>query len=412
MMVRALPQRLKTEVPLRTVQLTEGQPTFLGGSELTESDAVAIAASKLVDVEFPSPINGRKFVLRSTATVGLIPVSRGLLLRVIPKVPVSNVFGMLEVVHQLRTLRFYDGIGQVEALEDVYSRVASIFARRVMNRVRRGLYASYLNHEVQGTVARGRINVVRSLRAQAGGEIRLHCETELQSIDNEDNQIVLCALDRIPRLGLHDTPVIREVRAARRALLGAVTLTQVSAQRCVTRTYNRLNADYAGLHALARFFLERMGPGLNAGDHSFLPFTVDMALLFQEYVVACLRAHAPPELVVSRQFAIEPEGDFKVRFSIDAVIRDRASGNVLAVVDAKYKRDNKPAASDVEQVIAYATQTGSGRAFLIYPFALPTEGRIVVGRAGQLHVSTTGFPLDMDLASTAKDFAQRVFSRL
>jgi hypothetical protein len=97
---------------------------------------------------------------------------------------------------------------------------------------------------------------------------------------------------------------------------------------------------------------------------------------------------------------------------MDAVIKERSSGRVVAVVDAKYKRDATPSARDIEQVIAYAAQTGARRAFLVYPFRLPLEGKTAVGVQGQLDVFAAGLALDVDLPFAAAEFARRLFSRL
>jgi 5-methylcytosine-specific restriction enzyme subunit McrC len=153
-----------------------------------------------------------------------------------------------------------------------------------------------------------------------------------------------------------------------------------------------------------------MGPGIATGEHAFLPFTVDMAFLFQEYVVSCLRRHVTSGFRVSRQYSVEPAGDFRVTFSMDAVVRQEGTGSVLAVVDAKYKKDQRPSSDDIEQVIAYATQTGASQAFLVYPFALPAVRHIAVGTRGQLKVSAVGFALDSDLEQTARAFASQIFT--
>jgi 5-methylcytosine-specific restriction enzyme subunit McrC len=390
-----------------TLELTEGVVHYLEARALTESDALAISASNCVDMAFPSPLNGRRFVLRPTTVVGLVPITRDLMIRIAPKVPVANLFGMLEIVHGLSSFKLYSGIGQVDAVEQIYARVAALLARGVMRRVRKGLYASYMSQEERSLVARGRLDIVQSMRFQWRGSIQLHCSYEMQTIDNDENRILLWALDRIPRLGLTTGGAVREVRSARRALLGSVSLVEMHPRDCVNRLYSRLNADYALLHALARFFLEHMGPGLAAGDHNFLPFTVDMAILFQEYIVCCLRLYAPRGLLVARQYSVELSGDFRVRFSMDAVIKDESTGDVLAVVDAKYKKDVNPSSSDVEQVIAYAAQTGATRAFLVYPFALPVR-RVPVG-AGHMKVVTVGVALDSDLARAARTFASLIF---
>jgi len=73
--------------------------------------------------------------------VGHIPVGDDLLVRILPKVPISNLFGMLEVAYNLRSFRILDGEIGIESIEDLYERIVSILARRVLDRARKGLYA-------------------------------------------------------------------------------------------------------------------------------------------------------------------------------------------------------------------------------------------------------------------------------
>jgi hypothetical protein len=53
-------------------------------------------------------------------------------------------------------------------------------------------------------------------------------------------------------------------------------------------------------------------------------------------------------------------------FRIDLVLRDRISGQALAVIDVKYKLDDKPSESNIQQVVAYAVELGVSRGHLIY----------------------------------------------
>ena len=59
--------------------------------------------------------------------------------------------------------------------------------------------------------------------------------------------------------------------------------------------YHRLNRDYEVLHALCRFFLENSGPAHSSGGHTFFPFLVDMAQLFERFVAGWLQKHLPPD---------------------------------------------------------------------------------------------------------------------
>ena len=397
---------------MRTLELRENEPTFLSERELEEGVALRIQQSGFVHVEFPSVANRRRYTLRSTGVIGLIPVGKDLLIRVTPKVPVANLFSMLERVHELKSFRVYEGIGRIQAIEDIYERLARMLARGVMHRVRKGLDSDYQTFQDELNLVRGRISIPDSLRLYARGSTRLRCEYQARTVDIDRNRILLWALDRIPRLGLPDAAIIEEVRAARRALLGPVSLAEMSAADCRRQRYNRLNSDYAILHAIARFFIERMGPGIADGDHQFVPFTVSMASLFQEYVVACLRAAAPEGVIVQRQHHVALEGDLDVSFQMDAVITDERTGRALMVVDAKYKTGAKPTAADVHQVVAYAAHLGAPRALLVYPTLLPSPGRATVGIASRIEVRTVGLPLDGDMDIASSRLLDEVFPSL
>jgi 5-methylcytosine-specific restriction enzyme subunit McrC len=397
---------------MRTLEIREGEKRYLTRDELSTEQALAIDASGFVKIQFPSPANRQQFVLEAANVVGLLPLPGDLLIRITPKVPIANLFGMLEMVHELASFRFYEGIGHVEAIEDIYARLARLLARRVSQRVRRGLYAAYLPVEEASLTVRGRIDVAESVRLRARGSVALHCVYCVLTVDIEDNQILLWALDRIPRLKLSSGQAPREVHIARRALLGSVRLTEVSPSVCRNRTYNRLNADYELMHALARFFLERMGPGVAYGEHAFLPFTVNVATLFQEYVVTTLRRHLPPGLSLSRQYMVAPEGDFQLQFSLDIAIRHERSGAVLAVVDAKYKKHPKPSPDDAQQVIAYAAQVDAREAVLVYPFDVLSPGSVRIGRERPIRLTNLSLPLDRDLESASATFALSLFQML
>jgi 5-methylcytosine-specific restriction enzyme subunit McrC len=396
---------------VRTIDLVEGERNCLAADALSTAEAREILSTRIAKLEFPNPLNGGQFVLEPLNVIGLIPLSRRTMVRITPKIPIANLFGMMERVYDLPSLRFDDGLGRVESIDDIYSRLTQMFAQRVLNRVRRGLYASYRVEEETSTVLRGRLDLNSTLRLRASGDVGMHCVRESITVDNEENRILLWALDRIPRLGLPIDEAIALAQSARRALMGSVMLTEMSAAACRGRSYNRLNSDYAALHALARFFLDGMGPGLSDGLHEFLPFRVNVASLFQEYVVACLRSYAPGDYVVTRQYAVPVSGDFAFEFKMDVAIKNAKTGEVVAIVDAKYKRSTKPAAEDLQQVIAYAAHVGAKRAFLAYPIETDFE-RLNVGPNREWKITALGLPLNQALDGAAERFSEALFSSI
>ena len=54
-----------------------------------------------IQVEFPSPKTSGRWVLKNLGYVGLLPLSRDRVLSLQPKVPIVNVFRMLEYAYRL-----------------------------------------------------------------------------------------------------------------------------------------------------------------------------------------------------------------------------------------------------------------------------------------------------------------------
>jgi 5-methylcytosine-specific restriction enzyme subunit McrC len=384
---------------VKSLELNEDCKTYLDSSQLTEQEAVDLQSSGHFDVEFPSPVNGRRYVVRTPRTVGLIPISRDFFVRILPKVPIANLFGMLELVYRLPSLKFFPGAASVSSVDDVYGRLAEMLARAVLERSRKGLYSEYVSCEEECVVVRGRVDVQASIALQMRGRHGLYCNYSFPTTDIIDNRLPLSAIDRIPRLQLVGGAPLDSVRLARRALQTAVSLGEYRGRDCAGRRYNRLNSDYRTIHALARFFLDTMGPGLMAGEQEFLPFCLDMAMLFQDFVAESLKHRLADRYLVSRQHRLQTGGDIGLTFVMDVVISD-PFGHAIAVLDTKYKPESRPSPDDVYQVVAYATHLGITRAVLVYPTpVVPISTRI-----GGVDVTALGFGIGGSLPSAIDRF--------
>lgn len=262
-----------------------------------------------------------------------------------PKVPIGNLFRMLEVAYNLRSFHFFDGEIQLDSLEDLYERIVSILARRVLDRTRKGLYRGYLEESDELTFMRGRLDAVRTSLNTVRGVPRISCHFEEHTADLQDNRILLWTLHQIRRQALHREKVKSEVDRARRALTGTVTLEQCAPSDCVRRFYHRLNDDYAPMHGLCRFVLEQTGPSTGQGDRSFIPFELNMPQLFESFVAEWLRANSPPGVVVRCQHHAQLDSNFEMKIRIDIVICDERSQHPIVVLDTKYKTSDQPFAS-------------------------------------------------------------------
>lgn len=348
--------------------LTEENRSEFPKNEFNEQLAVKIFTdySDYIDIKFPNAVY-KCYSLKPTGYIGYLPISEDTSIQIQSKVPINNVFKMLEYAYGLKSFKFLDGIVQVKEFSELYESLAMVLANRVLDRNRKGLYREYIKKDGQLPYIRGRILVAPSLRHSLRGSVNLDCEYSENTADIMDNRILAWTLYRIPRLDIKRDEVRRLVSRAYRSILGEVAVDSINPKDCINRLYNRLNEDYRPMHALCRFFLEQCGPVTDNGKHEFIPFVLYMPVLFESFVAEWLRANLPPGITLKPQHWVDLDKENKLSFRIDLVLIDTSSGDVLAVMDTKYKRSTNPTQADINQIHTYAAMMNTKNAFLIYP---------------------------------------------
>lgn len=390
----------------RTIELTEYVAELLPLEAIPDTVGEVLWRNygDQVAVDFPSPKTNGQWRLTAQGWVGYIPLTPELGLSLQPKVELGNIFRMLEYAYRLRSFRLLDSLIDCHSLEEFYERLANVLARRVLDRGRKGFYRTYLAETERLPYVRGRLNLRQAI--QAPWDVKLQCHYEEHTSDIEENQILAWTLWRIARSGMCTERVLPTVRRAYRALQGLATLTPYTPQACVGRLYNRLNDDYQPLHALCRFFLEHSGPSHEIGDHTMLPFLVNMERLYELFVAEWLKAHPSHDFELKAQEKVDIDQAGTLHFDIDLVLYDSA-GTTRCVLDTKYKTPSSPAPSDVAQVMAYAEAKGCREAVLVYPVPLdkPLDKCI-----GNIHVRSLTFSLDGDLEGAGQVLVQNLLA--
>jgi 5-methylcytosine-specific restriction enzyme subunit McrC len=383
---------------MRTLELIEERAVWLSPGEVSPEQAIQIHANKKFTLEWPNPGNSNSYGIRSNGWVGHIPIADVMLI-VEPKVPVRSIFAMLETAYQLKSFQLLQGQTSIATLAEVYERIAAILAGQVLDRLRRGLYRSYITHNDDLQFVRGRIDIRNNLHNVVNGIPRLRCTYEDLTPDLDDNQLILWALYVCSRTDLQRDEVKARVRRAYRGLVGSVVLDPKRAGEYVNRTYHRLNDDYRPMHALSRLVIEHAGPGIKSGRHEFVPFAVDMPQLFEQFVAELLHTSLPEHLVVKRQYPMKLYSNSDLTFIADLVVRRKSDDRAVCVLDTKYKFSDSPAQADIQQVVAYAVELGVRHAFLVYPFALAHP---VTARIGHVVVQTCSLDLERSITSEAE----------
>lgn len=388
------------------IQLSEYESVLLPCEKLTEAAGEILWRdyNNQINVEFPSPRTKGQWQLTAQGWVGYIPLSSEFALALHPRVPLRNLFGMLEYAHRLKSFHFLNGLMECQSLQEFYERLANVLARRVLDRGRKGLYRTYVENIEHLPCVRGRLDLRQIVRKP--WEVKLKCRYEEHTSNIEDNQILVWTLWCITRSGVCTERVLPTLRLAYRGLQGFVTLQRVSPQACVGRLYNRLNDDYLPLHSLCRFFLEQSGPSHESGRYVMLPFLVNMARLYELFIAEWLKLHLPQDIVLKSQERVNIDEEGRFHFNIDLVLYEVRTGYARCVIDTKY-RPSGSTPEDLAQVVAYATAKSCREAILVYPALLSQSINVTIG---DIHVRSLTFQLDGDLERAGQVFVQELLA--
>jgi 5-methylcytosine-specific restriction enzyme subunit McrC len=388
---------MKRESP-QIIELTEYKSASFEQYSIPESVGQKIHNNydKEIDIEFPNFKTKYQWHLKSKGRVGNIPITPEFHIAIRPQVPINNLFGMIDYVYNLK-IKFPQGSIQCQSLEQSYEKLANILAHKILERCRKGLYRDYLSKTERLAYIRGRVDLRSAL--QKPWDVKLKCHYNEQTGDIEDNQILAWTLLIIGRSGLCGESVSSTVGKAFHALQGFVTLKQFKSEACIDRNYHRLNEDYQLLHALCRFFLDNTVPSHEKGDREMLPFLIDMANLYEQFVAEWLKANTPKGFFVKQQHRVTHDQNYFDR--IDLLLCDIATKKVQYVLDTKYKATDRVASNDIHQIVAYANALNCQNAILVYPQNLKQPLDI---KNDDIRVRSLTFSLDSDLNQAGKTF--------
>lgn len=317
--------------------------------------------------------------------VGSINVA-GLQVLVRPKIPLRNLFLLLEV--GLRERDWHDEAVRFETTGDLLPALVSFFARTTETTLARGLYHSYQEQHDRLNALRGRVDIARQL-TQPGVAIPTACRFTEFTADLIENSYLKAAVARSLR--------VAGVQAVdrRRLMQHLVTLEDVNDVRHHHTDHDRvkftrLNEHYRPALRLARLVLENLTLQDTVGETQASSFMLDMNALFERFVTERLRRALRGRLDLKAQHRDRLDKDGTVAVRPDLVFR--SGGFSRFVADIKYKLTDDAAAGrhpDYYQLLAYTTALDMPEGVLIY--CLDANRDALTGES-EIDSSATGDP--------------------
>ena len=294
--------------------------------------------------------------------VGSINVA-GLQVLVRPKIPLRNLFLLLEV--GLRERDWRDEAVRFESTGDLLPALVSFFARTTETTLARGLYHSYREQRDRLVALRGRVDIARQL-SQPGVVIPTACRFTEFTADLIENSYLKAAVSRSLRVA-RVQPIDR-----RRLMQHLVTLEDVGDVRHHHADHDRveftrLNEHYRPSLRLAQLVLANLTLQDVVGETQASSFMLDMNDLFERFVTERLQRALRGRLEVKSQHRDRLDEEGTVAIRPDLVFR--SGGAARFVADIKYKLTDDTAAgrhSDYYQLLAYTTALDLPEGVLIY----------------------------------------------
>src|SRR3546814_672875 len=215
------------------------------------------------------------WVVSATSHVGVF-VTPELELLVRPKVPMHNLFQMLDV----GSPAFGREQFSFGADRSLLAAIAQHFARSVERAVRNGLIRSYRAEHERLHALRGRINIAAIVR-RPGLPAPVPCDFDEYTADILENRALRAALQRLLRVpGVR--PRTRRTLAHSLAQFEEVSDTWIDPASVDRIQFTRLNRHYRQPLRLASLVLRNLSLIDRVGAADASAFAIDMNLLFQD----------------------------------------------------------------------------------------------------------------------------------
>ena len=321
---------------------------------VSERDALRATVPSLT-IE-PAPGVSGAYCLKPGSTIGALEIG-DLSVAIHPKLEISRVLFLASYAlgaFKLREERF--NFEDEHTLVEALALALESAARRAFAR---GLLHGYRTEEEALHTVRGRILVAEQIRRRFGVPVPIEVRYDEFTEDILANRLVKAAAGLLGRMRIRSP----RARAGLRwigAMLGNVAPVRFAPSDVPAVTFDRLNAHYREVVALARLILRHWAFEADRGGIRAAGFLMNMNTVFQEFVTQALRE----ELRVSehtlrsddqipRRVTLDDDGE--IRLKPDLTWWDGPTCTFVG--DAKYKNitGERVPNADLYQLLAYAT---------------------------------------------------------
>ncbi|KIM13165.1 MAG: restriction endonuclease [Sulfurovum sp. FS08-3] len=251
-----------------------------------------------------------------------------------------------------------------------------IFAKGLLNELKRGVYKEYQTHQDNLTTLRGKYLLNENYKHNFTHH-KIYCEYDEFSPDNPLNQFLLYAIKYLQRF-VQNKKLLKQCEV----ILDEVEAKVIDIHR-LTIDFNRLNHRFKRSYELALLLLHQSIPLFTTHQKSFA-FLFDMNVLFEKFIARIVK-----ELDSDTQIQNQ-------RVLNDLILKPDIITSKL-IIDTKYKKRESIKQSDKYQAFAYGIHYQKD-VMLLYPKHLEDRDRdLILGNREQaVKLKIASIDLDFD----------------
>jgi 5-methylcytosine-specific restriction enzyme subunit McrC len=253
------------------------------------------------------------------------------------------------------------------------------FILQIRNALIHGVLHGYRTEEDSLLTVRGRMRIEDQIRRRHGMVIPVEVRFDEFTNDIDENRLIKAALFSLRKLVLRSDDSRRQLHEFDH-LLGRVSLTEYHPTNLPQVTYSRLNEHYRSAVELSKLILKSTSLELRHGASYSSAFTIDMNVVFEDFVVTALRENLGlSQRVFPQNFRMHLDHGEKISIKPDLSWWER--GRCVFVGDVKYKRTTsaKGENPDIYQALSYAVAANLRNTMLVYAKGEAEESSYYVG---------------------------------
>jgi 5-methylcytosine-specific restriction enzyme subunit McrC len=290
---------------------------------------------------------------------------------------------------------------QFKAEDDILEAYVATFVRTVARAIEPGLFKSYMPLDEDVAVIRGRIRMSDQITTKFRMSPPIAVNFDEYTIDNSLNRVIKYAIEVVGRIPIRLQTTVKNIQYLR-AMFNDVSLLELSSGDISVPTWNQLNEHLKPSFVMANQIIKNSSISLDAGNTYSEEFWIDMANVFEDFVVVAIRESLGLSRVeMPRANELNRTLHLSSKIFLKPDISRWQDGSCIAIGDVKYKRTSEDGIvhSDIYQLLAYAVATGLDSASLIYAKSIVESDGLYL--AGNHYVEALGieikvFVLDLD----------------